>query len=179
MLLKQKKQNHTDNRWSYHNLPNKRARWGGRNRTLNLVWSQWKWLREPTNTSTLSAENLIEIASVVSEIWPGKVKVRGAFIQAGAFIRQNMVYPMRFIVDGDFVHRKFNEFTLHMYWNMPSPSCILSNTHAVFHWNHGCTSQLKDFPSHCILYILTYKMKLWDQLMTLNYAGHFICETQI
>ena len=35
---------------------------------------------------------MIQIGSVVFEIWPGKLKSRGgAFIQAGAFIRQNKV----------------------------------------------------------------------------------------
>ncbi len=31
---------------------------------------------------------MIQIGSGVSEIWPGKLKSRGAFVQAGAFIRQ-------------------------------------------------------------------------------------------
>ena len=34
-------------------------------------------LSEPTNTSTIFAENLIDIRSVASEIWPGKVKSHG------------------------------------------------------------------------------------------------------
>ena len=38
-----------------------------------------------------SAENLNEIGLLVSEIWPGKIKVRVAFPQAGVFIRQNTV----------------------------------------------------------------------------------------
>ena len=39
------------------------------------------------NTPTLSADNFIEIGSLVSEIWPGKVKSRGMrlFKQAGLF----------------------------------------------------------------------------------------------
>ena len=40
----------------------------------------------------LSAGNSIEISSVVLEIWPGKVKSWGMFIQADAFIRQNTVH---------------------------------------------------------------------------------------
>ena len=44
------------------------------------------------NTPTLRAENLIEIGPVISEIWAGKVNSRGTFIQAGAFIRQDMAY---------------------------------------------------------------------------------------
>ncbi len=43
------------------------------------------------NISTLSAEKLITIDSEVCEIWPGKVKSGGAFIQAGTFIQQNAV----------------------------------------------------------------------------------------
>ena len=39
----------------------------------------------------ISAENLIDVGSVVFEIWPGKVKSRGAFIQAGTLIQQNAV----------------------------------------------------------------------------------------
>ena len=43
------------------------------------------------NTLPRSAKNLIKIGSVVSEIWPHNFKSQGAFIQAGAFIRENMV----------------------------------------------------------------------------------------
>ena len=41
----------------------------------------------------LSAGNLIEISSVIFEIWPGKFKSRGAgaFIQANVFIQRNTV----------------------------------------------------------------------------------------
>ena len=39
---------------------------------------------------TISAENLIQIGSVISEIYVQvKSKVRGTFIYGGAFIRQN------------------------------------------------------------------------------------------
>ena len=47
---------------------------------------------QPLNTSTLSAENLKKIGLVVFEIWPGKVKSWGTFIQAGAFIWRNTVW---------------------------------------------------------------------------------------
>ncbi len=43
------------------------------------------------NTLTLSAENMNEIGLIVFEIWPGKGKVGGAFIQAGVFSRRNTV----------------------------------------------------------------------------------------
>ena len=40
-------------------------------------------------TTTLSAENLIEISSVISKIWPGKFKSCGASLFKQA---QNMVF---------------------------------------------------------------------------------------
>ena len=43
------------------------------------------------DTSTLSAENLIQIGLLDSEIWQVKFKSRGAFIQAGTFIQRNTV----------------------------------------------------------------------------------------
>ena len=46
---------------------------------------------DPSNTLTLSAENLIGIGIVVSEILPAKLKSRGTLIQAGIFIQQNTV----------------------------------------------------------------------------------------
>ena len=56
---------------------------------------------EATNTITISAENLIQIGSVVCEIRSGKnQKSLDAFIQADGFIRQNMVW--RFIVQAVF-----------------------------------------------------------------------------
>ena len=40
-------------------------------------------------TTSTSAQNFIQISSVVFEIGPGEVKSGGAFMQAGAFIWQN------------------------------------------------------------------------------------------
>ena len=63
------------------------------------------------NMLTLSAENVIEIGLVVSEIWPGKSKVRGAFIQTGTFIRQNTVCCIRrFILTSDLWRSVFAEW---------------------------------------------------------------------
>ena len=62
---------------TYHILMNKHAGHGGRKWTLNLVWSQWKYLCDLIDTSTLSAEILIKIDSAISEIWPCKVKCWG------------------------------------------------------------------------------------------------------
>ena len=55
-------------------------------------------------TSTLSAENLIEIGSGVSEIWPGKFKCWDVFIQAGAFIQQNTVFDPSLAKDQGFIY---------------------------------------------------------------------------
>ena len=76
----------------YRTSPNKRARRRGRNKPLSLSASnEINWVN-PLNTLSSSAENSIKNGSGVSGIWPGKVKSRGAFIQAGAFNRQNTVF---------------------------------------------------------------------------------------
>ena len=61
----------------YRISPNKRAGRRGRKRTLNLVSFQWNSQGGLLNSLPLSANNLIRIGSVVSEIWPVKVKSRG------------------------------------------------------------------------------------------------------
>ena len=62
---------------TYHISPNKHAGCGGTKRALILVSLQWNWRCEPSNTSTLSADNLNQIGLVVSEIWPDKVVYSG------------------------------------------------------------------------------------------------------
>ena len=62
---------HDRGRLTYHISPNTCAKRGRRKQTLILQQS------ELLNTTTLSAESLIEIGSVVSEIWPGQVKSGG------------------------------------------------------------------------------------------------------
>ena len=54
---------------------NKRAGRRGRKWALNHIRFQCNW-----DTSTRSAENLIQIGWVVFEIWPGKIKSRGAHL---------------------------------------------------------------------------------------------------
>ena len=46
----------------YRTSPNKRAGHGGWKWSLNLVWFQWHWLCVLQNTSTLSAEKVIEVS---------------------------------------------------------------------------------------------------------------------
>ena len=81
---------------SYRISLKKRARRRGTKPSLILVWFQWKWLGEPTNTLILCAKDLIKIGLAVFEIWPGQFKSRGggAFIQAGAFIWWNTVLSL-------------------------------------------------------------------------------------
>ena len=57
---------------NYRISPNKRGGRRGRKQALLLFRFQWNLLGEPRNISTISAENLIQIGSVVSEMWPGK-----------------------------------------------------------------------------------------------------------
>ena len=75
----------------YHILLNKRTGCGGTKSTLILVWFWWLYICELHNTLTLSAENLIKIGSVVSDIWPDKIKSWCAFNQASTFIRRHTV----------------------------------------------------------------------------------------
>ncbi len=61
----------------YRISPNNRTGHRGRKRSLNLVWFQRNSHGGLVNTSTLGAENMIQIGSVVSEIWQVKVKCQG------------------------------------------------------------------------------------------------------
>ena len=75
-------------------LPNKRAGCWSTKRTLILIWFQWNWLCEPSNTLTLIAENFIKISSEVSQIWPDKIKSPG---EARLFKQVRLFGKIRYI----------------------------------------------------------------------------------
>ena len=75
-------------------LPIKRTGHGYKKWTLNPVQFGWSLYHLRLSTIALYPKNFIELHWKLTEIWPWNFKSwgGGAFIQAGLFIRQNMVW---------------------------------------------------------------------------------------
>ncbi len=90
----------------YRISPNKCAGRGGRKLAFVLVWCQWNWQCAPLNTSPLSAEKMIQIGYVVSEILSVKVQSRGR------------VYPSRRVYSAKYGLSRFHRTSVA--WNLDS-----------------------------------------------------------